>query len=354
MNIQIQKSVILGILFSLFFVLAACNTEPAEVTKELSGNDGSDSTGHEDRSMTNDSEQEEDSPAEVPKIHLQKLDENDDVKALQQVLNEIGYKLEENGIFDDPTALAITDLQLQFEALMVTGIYEENTSRMLDELIQDNDHEFEPGKGLTRQAEEVTTSNGSIILANPYDQLALVNKEFALPEDYSPEDLVIPDIPFPFEEDLPKKQMREIAAKPLEEMFQAAEEAGLQLYAQSGYRSYERQDAIFASNANQHGEEEANTFSARPGESEHQTGLTMDVTSPDADFGLTVAFAETAEGKWVKEHAADFGFIIRYPEGKEDITEYQYEPWHLRYVGEKAAKEIMEQEITLEEYLGQS
>jgi D-alanyl-D-alanine carboxypeptidase len=350
MNIQIT-----AILTSLFFILTACNTVPAEVTEETPGNDGSESSEHEDKSPNNDPEKEKDNLLmEAPKGHLQKLDEGDDVEALQQVLNEIGYDLETSGIYDDFTTWAITDLQLQFEALMVTGIYEENTSRVLNELFQNNDNEFEPGEGLPLQAEEATTSSGSSILANPYDQLALVNKEFALPEDYNPEDLVIPDILFPFEEDLPKKQMREIAAEPLEEMFQAAEEAGLQLYAQSGYRSYDRQDAIFASNASQHGEEEANTFSARPGESEHQTGLTMDVTSPDVNFDLTIEFAETEEGKWVEEHAADFGFIIRYPEGKEDITEYQYEPWHLRYVGKKAAKEMMEQDITLEEYLGQS
>jgi len=352
---NIQYTTILGILFSLFIMLAACNTEPAEVTEESPGNDGSEPSEHEVESPnSNKAEEDTDTPLEAPNVHLQKLDEGDDVETLQQVLNEIGYDLEPNGIYDDLTTWAITDLQLQFEALMITGIYEENTSRMLDELLQNNDNAFEPGEGLPFQAEEATTSSGSSVLANPYDQLALVNKEFALPEDYDPEDLVVPDILFPFEEDLPKKQMREIAAEPLEEMFQAAEEAGLQLYAQSGYRSYERQDDIFASNASQHGEEEANTFSARPGESEHQTGLSMDVTSPDVDFGLSEEFAETDEGQWVKEHAADYGFIIRYPEGDEEITQYQYEPWHLRYVGEKAAKEIKEQDITFEEYLGES
>lgn len=145
--------------------------------------------------------------------------------------------------------------------------------------------------------------------------------------------------------------MRQAAAAALEELFQAAEEAELELFAQSGYRSYERQDSIFAANVQAHGEEAANNFSARPGESEHQSGLTMDVTSPAVDFDLVIEFGETEEGKWIKENAADYGFIIRYPEGKEDITIYQFEPWHLRYVGVKAAKEIMSQAITLEEYL---
>ncbi|WP_337020524.1 M15 family metallopeptidase, partial [Oceanobacillus massiliensis] len=192
---------------------------------------------------------------------------------------------------------------------------------------------------------------GTEVIANPYDQIALINKEHALPADYIPEDLVIPDVPFPFAEDLPKKQMREAAAKSLEQLFNKANEAGLELYAQSGYRSYERQDAIFASNVLKHGEEEANTFSARPGESEHQSGLTMDITSPNVNFDLITEFGETEEGKWIQENAAEFGFIIRFPEGKEEITKYQYEPWHLRFVGKKAAKDIMSQGITLEEYL---
>ncbi|MFA1821901.1 D-alanyl-D-alanine carboxypeptidase family protein [Virgibacillus oceani] len=337
----------------LFFILTACNTDAPEVTEEAPVNKENESAEHDADPSAADKE-EDDILMEAPKVQLQKRDEGNDVETLQRVLNKIGYDLETNGVYEDATTWAITDLQLQFDELMITGIYEENTSLVLDELIQDEEGTFQPGEGLPVQAEEATTSHGSVVLANPYEQLALVNKDFALPDDYSPEDLVIPDIRFSFEEDDPKKQMREIAKEPLEDLFQAAEEAGLQLYAQSGYRSYDRQDAIFASNASQHGEEEANNFSARPGESEHQTGLTMDVTSPDVDFGLTVEFAETDEGKWIKEHAAAFGFIIRYPEEKVDVTQYQYEPWHLRYVGEKAAKEIMSQEITLEEYLGEA
>src|SRR5699024_4260346 len=123
------------------------------------------------------------------------------------------------------------------------------------------------------------------------------------------------------------------------------------LNAQTEYRTYNKNEDIFDAYVEEHGEDEANNFSARPGESEHQSGLTMDVTSEDVDFQLTVEFAETEEGKWLKENAAEFGFIIRYPEDKEDITEYQYEPWHLRYVGKKAAEEMVKKGLTLEEYL---
>jgi D-alanyl-D-alanine carboxypeptidase len=79
----------------------------------------------------------------------------------------------------------------------------------------------------------------------------------------------------------------------------------------------------------------------------------MDITSPAVGYDLNTDFGKTDEGKWVKENAADYGFIIRYPEGKEDITKYQYEPWHLRYVGKKAAKEIADNNLTLEEYINQ-
>ncbi len=146
--------------------------------------------------------------------------------------------------------------------------------------------------------------------------------------------------------------MRQVAANALENMFKAGDNAGVDLFAQSGYRSYDRQEAIFAANAREHGQEAANQFSAQAGESEHQTGLTMDVTSADINFRLITDFANTNEGQWVAKHASEFGFIVRYPKGKTDITGYQYEPWHLRYVGEKAAKYIDSNNITLEQYLG--
>ena len=190
------------------------------------------------------------------------------------------------------------------------------------------------------------------MVENPYDVLALVNKNHALPDDYEPVDLVVPNVRFPFEEDVPKKQLRKIAADALEDQFAAGDEDCITLFAQSGYSSYDRKEAIFASNAAKNGEEHANTYSARAGQSEHQTGLVMDVTAQAVGFDLVIDFGETEEGKWIKEHAHEYGFIIRYPEGKEAITLYQYEPWHLRYVGQKTASAIYEEDQTFEEYLG--
>ncbi|WP_257350506.1 M15 family metallopeptidase [Pseudalkalibacillus decolorationis] len=202
--------------------------------------------------------------------------------------------------------------------------------------------------------EETVTvaADGTKVVTNVNDSLVLVNKKRNLPAAFVPKNLTIPNVPFPFKEDVPKKKLQGVAAKALEEMFAKAKEDNIPLFAQSGYRSYDRQEAIFASNVQQDGEEKANKFSAHPGQSEHQTGLAMDVTSPAVNFELIEKFGETKAGKWVKQHAHEFGFIIRYPEGKSGITGYQYEPWHLRYVGKEHAKRIHEQNVTLEEYMG--
>lgn len=200
--------------------------------------------------------------------------------------------------------------------------------------------------------ETVTVSgDGKAVVHNLDDFLIVANKERNLPEDYEPADLVTPNVPFPFKEDLPKKKMRKEAALSLEVLFKAAEDKGLELLAQSGYRSYDTQVSIFAFNAEEKGEEIANKTSSKPGQSEHHTGLSIDVTSSEVNYELTEAFGETKEGKWLAENAHKYGFIIRYLKGKEAITGYNYEPWHLRYVGVEHAKKIHEQGITLEEYL---
>ncbi|CDO04004.1 D-alanyl-D-alanine carboxypeptidase [Oceanobacillus picturae] len=333
----------LSITLAILAVISGCSSnseEPEEQQDETSSN-------HQESPADNQEVKEE---ITAPKEMLQKKDQGEKVTSLQNALRKIGYNLSEEGVYEEATTWAITDLQLQFEELQASGVYNKATQKVLSALLDGSEANFQPGKALPEKAETTTTTNGTPVLSNPYDQLAIVNKEFALPADYLPEDLVTPNVRFPFTEELPKKQMRQIAAEKLEDLFAAADEAGLDLYAQSGFRSYDRQDAIFTSNVAEHGEEAANNFSARPGESEHQSGLAMDVTSPDVNFQLIIEFGETDEGKWLKENAAEFGFIIRFPEGKEEITQYQFEPWHIRYVGEKAAKEIMAQGITLEEY----
>lgn len=177
----------------------------------------------------------------------------------------------------------------------------------------------------------------------------LVNKTHSLPDGYVPSRLVAPAVSTVSSA---KTKMTPEAAEALEALFEKAERDGIKLTAISGYRSYERQKAIFNSNATRYGSAAAaNQFSAKPGQSEHQTGLAMDVSSASVGFTLSQSFAETREGRWLKENARYFGFIIRYPKGKEHITGYQFEPWHIRYVGEAVSLEISARDITLEEYI---
>ena len=187
------------------------------------------------------------------------------------------------------------------------------------------------------------------IVQNPNSILVLVNKQNSLPQDYVPSDLVVPNVPFSFEEFLPKKLMRKEAAIALEQLFYEAQQDNAPLAAVSGYRSYDRQTEIFANNIKS--SPDANQTSARPGESEHQTGLSMDISSPSVNNQLTQTFGDMREGSWLANNAPEFGFIIRFPKGKETITGYQYEPWHIRYVGLPAAQMISQQNLTLEEYL---
>ncbi|PGD65287.1 M15 family metallopeptidase [Bacillus wiedmannii] len=179
---------------------------------------------------------------------------------------------------------------------------------------------------------------------------AVVNKEYGLPEDYMPEDLVVPNVPFSFSGTVEKSHLRKEAAEALEKLFLLAKQDGIQLNAVSGFRSYEYQKGLYANNVKKKGQEHTDRFSAKPGHSEHQTGLTMDVSSKSANNELELTFANTKEGKWLKENAHRAGFIIRYPKGKEGITGYAYEPWHIRYVGD-IAESIYKKKLTLEEYM---
>lgn len=191
-------------------------------------------------------------------------------------------------------------------------------------------------------------------LAKPAAITALVNKRFYLPADYRPTDLVEPKVRFIFQEAHEKRLMREEAARALETMFAAAEKDGLYLAGVSGFRSYETQKSLFAYYVRTQGEETARKYSAEPGHSEHQTGLAMDISGSTGECAVEDCFAESPEARWLADRGPEFGFIIRYPKGKESITGYNYEPWHLRYVGTAMSKEIAARGLTLEEYLNQA
>lgn len=194
-------------------------------------------------------------------------------------------------------------------------------------------------------------NNAVQVVTKPDSVTVLVNKHFVLPKDYKPSDLVYPNVPFLFKEKNEKRKMRNEAAKALENLFAGAKKDGIYLAGVSAYRSYSTQKLLFDLYVRLYGEKKARTFVAVPGASEHQTGLAIDVSGIDGKCAAQDCFAGSKEAKWLAQHAAEYGFIIRYPKGKESITGYQYEPWHIRYVGTKIAKEIARKGITLEEYL---
>ncbi len=156
--------------------------------------------------------------------------------------------------------------------------------------------------------------------------ILIVNKKYSVPKNF--------------------KADNQGALKALKELQNAAKEAGHSMPLKSGYRDYNYQKALYEKYKNKNGIEYADIISAHPGHSEHQTGLAFDVGIGSVSFGRTPA------GIWLNENCAKYGFIIRYPEYKQAITGYKYEPWHIRYVGIEVATEIMAKEITLEEYLG--
>jgi len=343
-----KRSVFITLL-AILFIISGCNMNKDNQEEPKENEQAEPNQDENDETKDNEDDVEKHEEILLPEPILQRTDSGKAVEYLQKALNQIGYEFDVTGTFDYFTTWAITDLQFQHEELDITGLYDVDTKNKLEELLE-GDEQMEEAK-LPKPSENKATNKQ--VIENPYDVLDLINKENLLPSDYEPEDLTVPDVRFSFEEDHPKKQLRKVAADALEELFAAADLAGHELFALSGYRSYDTQASIFASNAEKHGEEKANTFSARPGESEHQSGLTMDVTSRSANFDLIIEFGQTPEGIWLAENAHEFGFIIRFLEGKEDITKYQYEPWHIRYVGIKAATEIKEKEVTLEEYFAE-
>lgn len=197
--------------------------------------------------------------------------------------------------------------------------------------------------GSDNQAAELTA-------AEPDSMTVMINKQYKLPDKYKPSDLVYPDVPFLFSEKIEKRMMRRTAAAALEEMFAGAKKDGIHLAGVSAYRSEKTQTTLFNNYVARDGEEKAMTYSAVPGHSEHQTGLAIDLSGSDGKCAAESCFAGTPEANWLAGHAAEYGFIIRYPEGKQSVTGYKYEPWHVRYVGKDIAAAIAGKGLTLEEY----
>lgn len=202
----------------------------------------------------------------------------------------------------------------------------------------------EPTPGL---APSPTSPEQLYLVADGDYLMALVTKQTTLGK-YAPQDIVpLPDwVCHKY-----KYHLRQEAADHLLELWEAAREEGVELKVVSAYRSYETQEQLFNDYAAYHGVEVATKFSARPGQSEHQLGTTVDFGGTEVDF--KDSFADTPQGQWLEDHAHEFGFVMSYPPGSEGITGYIYEPWHFRYIGVEMAREWKESGEILCEFLWQ-
>jgi D-alanyl-D-alanine carboxypeptidase len=181
------------------------------------------------------------------------------------------------------------------------------------------------------------------------DILVPIDKERALAPDCAPTDLVALPAEMSYQVDF-AIQMRAEATTALKEMFEAARKDGYTLVVRSAYRSYQQQIQTFDANVAAGGLEYAQRTSARAGHSEHQLGTAADITSASNGYGLE-GFERTKEAKWLAANAVKYGFVLSFPEGKEAITGYAYEPWHFRYVGKDVAAKIQASGLTPREYL---
>lgn len=173
--------------------------------------------------------------------------------------------------------------------------------------------------------------------------LILVNKYNYLTEDYIPENLEEISIEYARS----GMQLVSEAKETFETLSQEAKKDGMTIIAMSSYRSYDYQVNLYNNYVKSDGKDAADAYSARPGFSEHQTGLAVDIYNKELPY---TSFEETKEFEWMQKNAYKYGFILRFPKDKVNITGYQYEAWHYRYVGKKAAKYIHDHNITLEEY----
>lgn len=168
----------------------------------------------------------------------------------------------------------------------------------------------------------------------------VVNKKHKLPDTYIPSPLV----------SIGGVQLRQDAKSAMDDLLAAASVAGYSLKILSGYRSYSYQANLYDSYVARDGKIAADTYSARPGFSEHQLGLAGDVGNSNGSCDLETCFGDSAAGLWIASNAQNYGFIVRYPMGKELETGYQYEPWHLRYLGIDIAKSVYSSGETLDQY----
>lgn len=185
---------------------------------------------------------------------------------------------------------------------------------------------------------------------DPSSLWVVVSKDHALSnQQYRPADLTFMADKSRTDKSNDERSLRAVAVEDFNALIAAANTAGYDLIIGSGFRSYELQATYYNHYVSVSGEAAANKYSAKPGQSEHQTGLVADITLRSMQCYLDTCFGETSAGKWLAAHVADYGFIIRYPADKTEITKYQYEPWHIRYVGKPLAGALKQSGLTLDE-----
>ncbi len=227
------------------------------------------------------------------------------VTVIMIIISIVVYKSRSNAAASESSSTVSTEIK---SVTKKTESKAESSSKAVEKE-QESKHKIEQNNGMTF-----------------VDDILIVNKTYSLPEDYDP-------------------GVSQVALNAFNEMAEAASADGISLWINSGYRSYQEQEELYNGYASERGTEAADEVSSRPGHSEHQTGLAFDVN--DTSFG----FEGSAEADWLTEHCPEYGFIIRFPEGKDKYTGYTYEPWHIRYLGTKLAKEITDSGLSLEEYL---
>ncbi|WP_154888402.1 D-alanyl-D-alanine carboxypeptidase family protein [Longibaculum muris] len=275
-------------------------------------------------------------------------------KLYQPKLNELGYpknillQMMQNASLQDFAYLTQQELPYHKtkEYLSIKGVIYQDLDKYIQSKKKPLDAVLSISYPFISSPQKV---NQTYIVNEPESLTLLIKKGFQLPSSYIPNDLK--DVNIPIAKDCENKQLRKEAGQALEKMYQDALKENLHLVINSGYRSFQQQKAIYDDYFQKYDAVTAAGLVAIPGSSEHQLGLSVDLTSQSVINGQWRFFGDTPEYKWVIENAHHYGYILRYPQNKSHITGTTNEPWHFRYVGQKAAKIIYENNWTLEDYV---
>ena len=223
--------------------------------------------------------------------------------------------------------------------------------RVKGETIQTSNHQV-AGAQDSIVDEQPTPEPVTYDIDSPTSLTVIVNKLRPLPQDYRAPDLIAPAVTLHQAASAENMQVRQIMEADLIRLFADAAAAGIQIEVGSAYRSAATQKSLYNGYVASSGQAYADLTSARPGYSEHQTGLSIDFVASSGACFIEQCFADQPEGQWLAAHAHEYGFVLRYPLNKTSVTGYDFEPWHFRYLGIDIATSIYQQDITVEEFFG--